>query len=274
MTSPDYTNDILRIIEILKADTAIYTLPVTEGKLREIYFGEDSAKVHDQGRPYALVTTSNTPFLNRDQLGIGDGSTDPQISVQYAVKVFVKNGKPQKAEELLYDFINKIVTRLKATPRLREPAGLTDPKCIRSFVRIEPDRDTVGKETQSATIVITCQVGDAIELTYGGLTISVLEDINSPHGWSTQNSPDDDGLVDVAPVSLEEKKIFKIESNPVLQESLRTDIRNPAMKPAVITTNGTVRNITLSMLTRVSELVTYDHIPQSVIEIQIIKDTS
>jgi len=70
---------------------------------------------------------------------LGDGSTDPQITVQYVIKVFTKEGRPQKPEELPYGFVNKIVTILKANPRLKEPVWLTDPKCIRSFVRVEGD---------------------------------------------------------------------------------------------------------------------------------------
>ena len=84
--------------------------------------------------------------------------------------LFVKNGKPQKAEELLYGFINSIVARLKANPRLREPVGLTDPKCIRSFVNIDPDRDTIGKEIQGATVILTCQIGSEFTLDIAGFS--------------------------------------------------------------------------------------------------------
>jgi len=136
LESIDYESDINRIIEILKDDTSIFTTPVTAGKLREIYFGSDSYEKHDHAMPYALVTTTNTPFLTKDSFGIGDGSTDPQITVQYVIKVFTKEGKPQKPEELLYGFVNKIVTILKANPGLKKPVGSTDPKCIRSFVRV------------------------------------------------------------------------------------------------------------------------------------------
>jgi len=139
LVSIDYESDINRIIEILKDDTSIFTTPVTAGKLREIYFGSDSYEKHDHVMPYALVTTTNTSFLTKDSFGIGDESTDPQITVQYVIKVFTKEGRPQKAEELLYGFVNKIVTILKANLRLKEPVGSTDPKWIRSFVRVERD---------------------------------------------------------------------------------------------------------------------------------------
>jgi len=131
LTSPDYKSDIDRIIEILKhAANGLYpSVSAGDGKLRQIYFGSDSYEKHDHAMPYALVTTTNTSFLTKDSFGIGDGSTDPQITVQYVIKVFTKEGRPQKAEELLYGFVNKIVTILKANPRLKEPVGSTDPKC-------------------------------------------------------------------------------------------------------------------------------------------------
>ena len=238
-----------------------------------MYFGEDSAKIHDQSHPYALVTTPDRPFQTKDTFGVGDGSSDPQHTVQYLIRVFAKEGRPQVAEKFLYGFIKKIVDILKANPRLKEPVGLTDPKCIRSLVDI-PRLGQRGEEIQSAELTITCQIGELIELIYDGTAISVLEEVNSPHGWNTTNSSDDTGLIDVAPVFLEETKFFKIETNPTLQSTLRGKLRSPGYKAATITKNGTARAITFSLLTRISDIVSYDQLQQAVMELQIIKDNS
>ena len=122
MVSVDYEDVINRIIVILKNDSRLFpAVSIGDGKLREIYFGEDSAKIHDQSYPYVLVTTPDRPFQTKDIFGIGDGSSDPQHTVQYLIRVFAKEGRPQVAEKFLYGFIKKIVDILKANPRLKEP---------------------------------------------------------------------------------------------------------------------------------------------------------
>ena len=275
MTSIDYEGDIDRITAILKhAANGLYpSVSAGDGLLRNVLFGEDSKKIHDGTFPYALVTTPDRPFFTKDSLGVGENSSDPQHSVQYLIRVFTREGRPQVAEKLLYGFIKKVTDILKANPRLKEPVGLTDPKCIRSFVDI-PRLEKRGEEIQSVEITLTCQIGEIIELVYDGTTISVLEEVNGPHGWNTTNSSDDTGLIDVAPVFLEEKKFFKIETNPTLQATLRGKIRSIGYKAATITTNGTARAITFSMLIRISDIVSYDQISQTIIELDIIKDNS
>lgn len=273
MATIDYDSIINRIIAVIKSNSAIWDTGNPTGKLRSVQYGEDSYKIHDKPTAYALVTTPDRPFITGDRFGIGESSTDPQHTLHFLIRVFVKEGRPQKAEELLYGFIKEITDTLKANPRLKDPDTSTDPKCIRSYIDI-PRLEQRGEEIQSIEIQLTCQIGDAIELVYDGTTVFVLEEVNSPHGWTVNQIPDDDGIIDVAPVMLEEKKFFKIETNPTLQSTLRSKIRSPGLKSCTITRNGTARNIANSMITRMTDLVVYDNIPQSVIELQIIRDTS
>ena len=275
----DYTGDINRLITILKSKLSIWDPSNPTGKLNAINFGEQRGGGQQEkasiAPPFAVITTPSQPFLNKDSFGISDGSTDVQDTVLYEIKVFATGSLPEDAEKNLYNFIKEIVTTLKANPRAKDPIPLNDPKWIRSFVRdISLGQANRGKLVQNATITIQCQVGQSIQLIYDGVTISVLEEISSPHGWTTQNVADDDGLIDVAPVLLEEKKFFKIETNPTLQSTLRGKLRSPGYKSATITTNGTARVITNSMLARISDSVVYDQIPQAVLELHLIKDTS
>ena len=269
MVSVDNTAIINRILEILEDDTALAAL------IRDFQFGEDDNVVHDNPRPYLLVTTPDRQFTSRDQLGIGDNGTDSQTSVQYQIMGFVDGKDSEKAETEKYNISKMIVDILKANPRLKEAVGLTDPKCTRSVVfSSDNTANTRGKEEQGFVLTIICQIGEDISLVYDGTTIPVLEEVNSPHGWIISNHADDDGLVDVAPVILEERKIFKIESNATLQSTLRTKLRSPVMSAMTLTENGSARNITSALLTRVSALSVYDQVPQALIEFQIIKDTS
>jgi len=278
MASTDYTGDITRLIAILKNNSNIFDPANPSGKLNAINFGEQRGGQQDKASiapPFAVITTPTQPFLTKDSFGIGDNSSDPQSTVLYEIKVFATGSIPDDAEKNLYGFIKEIVDTIRNNPRGKDPILSNDPKWIRSFVKdISQSQTNRGKIVQNATITIQCQIGESILLVYDGITISVLEEINSNHGWNIQNSPDDDGLIDVAPVSLEEKKFFKIETNPTLQSTLRNKVRSPGLFSATITKNGIARNITNSMLTRISDSVVYDQIQQAVIELQIIRDTS
>ncbi len=278
MASIDYAGDISRIITILQSHLNLWDTSNPDGKLNAISFGEQRGGNQDKATiapPFAVITTPSQPFITKDSLGIGDNSSDPQSTVLYEIKVFAEGSLPEDAEKNLYDFIREIVDTLRANPRGKDPISLGDPKWTRSFVKdVAQNQTNRGKPVQSATITIQCQIGDSIQLVYDGMTISVLEEASSPHGWTTQNKPDDDGLADVVPISLEEKKFFKIETNPTLQSALRAKLRLPGYRAATITRNGIARNITLSMLTNLSEISIYDQIQQAVIAIAIIRDTS
>jgi len=236
LTSPDYKEDIDRIIKILKhtANGLFPAVSIGDGKLRKILFGEDSYKVNDDSFPYALVTTPTRPFATQDRFGIGDGSTDPQISVQYVIKVFTNEGRPQKAEELLYGFINKIVTILKANPRLKEPVGLTDPKCIRSFIfDVVPFTDKRGQEIQGAEILIQCQIGTQSTVTLtGGLVLDLLS-FSAPEGFNFDENLSDDQKRCVDPTG---------EIGTYLLEYENT----PTNETAILALLGTFGNITLT----------------------------
>jgi len=194
LASVDYEGDISRIIAILKNDSGLFpVVSIGDEKLREIYFGEDSAKIHYQSHPHALVTTSDRPFQTKDTFGIGDGSSDPQHTVQYLIRVFAKKGRPQVAEKFLYRFIKKTVDILKANPRLKEPVGRTDPKCVRSFVDI-PRLGEHGEEIQSTEIILICQIGSQTTATLtGGLVLNLLS-FNAPEGFNFDENLTDEQL--------------------------------------------------------------------------------
>ena len=271
MASPDYSGDINRIIAILKADTAIYTSPVISGKLREIYFGEDSHQKHDRAMPYATVTTSQRPFLTEDKFGIGEGSTDPQITVQYSIKVFTKEGRPQRAEATLYDFVNKIVTALKTNPRLRNPVGLTDPKCIRSFILdIIPLSDKRGHEIQGAEITIQCQVGTGFTIDIAGLSGITL--VSKPVERETEITENiyDTGRIRKTVSPITETHVFAAEIEYVesVVSALRTQKRARTTIPFTVTrpSGNTIQN---GRIVEISNGAGFDQLETAIIQIEI-----
>jgi len=165
MASIDFAGDIDRIIAILANNT------ILNNAMRNIKFGESDYLKYDDPAPYILVTAPNSPFKTRDSFGIGEGSADPQHTAQYLIKIIVDSKNAEKSERELYGFIKQVTDILKANPRLKEPVGLTDPKCIRSFLFDIPiEAGKRGQERLVATIGIQCQVGSAFTLDIAGFT--------------------------------------------------------------------------------------------------------
>lgn len=281
MASPDYKGDIERIIAILKNNTAIFDTANPDGKLNEIYFGEDNHQVHDSNPPYALVTTPQRPFLTKDSFGIGEGSTDPQISVQYVIKVFTHHGgDPKEAEKQLYDFIKEIVTTLKANPRLKDPLEdpvgppvvPADPKCIRSFiVDVVPLSDKRGQEVQGAEILIQCQIGSQYTLDIAGFTGIPL--ISKPIEREVETT---ENIYDTARIrknvsSITETHSFFAEMEYIEAHvaALRTQKRNRATISATLTrpSGATVYS---GKLTEISNGASFDQLETVTIRFEVI----
>ena len=165
MTSIDFAGDIDRIIAILRNDTTL------NDTIREIKFGESDYLKYDEPAPYILVTAPNSPFKTRDSFGIGEGSTDPQHTAQYLIKIIADSNNAENAERELYGYIKQVTDILKANSRLKDPDTDDDPKCIRSFIFDVPlDTSKRGQEILVATIGIQCQVGSEFTLDIAGFT--------------------------------------------------------------------------------------------------------
>lgn len=165
MASIDFEGDIDRIIAILQNNTAL------NDAVREIKFGESNYLKYDEPAPCILVTVPNSPFKTQDSFGIGDGSTDPQHTAQYLIKIIVSSKNSENAERELYDYIKQVTDILRANPRLKEPVASNDPKCFRSFLFDVPlDAGKRGQERLIATIGIQCQIGSEFTLDIAGFT--------------------------------------------------------------------------------------------------------
>ena len=166
VTEIDFAGDIDRIISILQNKTTL------NDAMREIKFGESNYLKYDEPGPYILVTIPNNPFKTRDSFGIGDGSTDPQHTAQYLIKIITDSEKDvATAERELYGFIKQVTDILRVNPRLKEPVLLNDPKCIRSFLFDLPiESSKRGQERLIATVGIQCQIGSAYTLDIAGFT--------------------------------------------------------------------------------------------------------
>ena len=266
MASIDFAGDINRIIAILSADTTL-----NDDAMRDIKFGESDYLAYDEPAPYILVTATNSPFRTRDSFGVGEGSADPQHTAQYLIKIIVSTNNSENAERDLFGFVKQVTDILKANPRLKEPVGLTDPKCIRSFIFDVPlDANQRGKEKLIAVIGIQCQVGSPFTIDIAGL--SGISLISKPVERETENV---ENIYDtarirktVSPISETHFFAAEIEYIESVVSTLRTQKRARTTIPFTITrpSGNTVQN---GRIVEISNGAGFDQLETAVIQIEI-----
>ena len=267
MTSIDFAGDIDRIIAILRNDTTL------NDTIREIKFGESDYLEYNEPAPYILVTVPNSPFKTRDSFGIGEGSIDPQHSVQYLIKIIADSAKDAEVvERELYGYIKQVTDILKANPRLKDPDTNDDPKCIRSFIFDVPlDADKRGKEGLVATIGIQCQVGSEFTLDIAGFTgIPLISKPIEREIQTTENIYNTARIrKGVAPVNETHSFFAEIEYIEAHVSALRTQKRNRAVISATLTRpSGTT--VYSGKLTEISNGASFDQLETVTIRFEVI----
>lgn len=171
----DHTANIERIIEILKADTSIYSTENPTGKLRKIFFAETDYNLEDDSTPYAYVRISDRYQYTRES--VGSEKTDfLQSLVEYQIVVVLQKKDAAATQKQIHKFTDLIIAAIKANPKLKKPSDSSDPKAIRANVadirRLESQR---GMEKDGAIITIQLQLGSGWQVILpGSLTLDLL----------------------------------------------------------------------------------------------------
>lgn len=266
MASLDFAGDIDRIIAILQNNTTL------NDAMREIKFGESNYLKYDEPAPYILVTVPNSPFKTRDSFGIGEGSTDPQHTAQYLIKIIVDSNNAENAERELYGYIKQVTDILKANPRLKEPVAVNDPKCIRSFLFDMPiDASKRGQERIIATVGIQCQIGSEFTLDIAGFSdIPLISKPIERETESTENIYDTAKIRQGAsPINEIHSFFAEIEYVEAQVSALRTQKRNRAVISTTLNrpTGATVYS---GKLTEISNGASYDQLETVTILFEVI----
>jgi hypothetical protein len=266
LASIDFAGDIDRIIAILQNNTTL------NDAMRDIRFGESNYLKYDESAPNILVTVPNSPFKTRDSFGVGEGSTDPQHSVQYLIKIIVDSKDSENAERELYGFIKQVTDIIRANPRLKDPVLSNDPKCIRSFLFDVPmDAGKRGHERIIATVGLQCQVGSEFTLDIAGFTAIPL--ISKPIERETEST---ENIYDTArirkamsPISEIHSFFAEIEYIEAHVSALRTQKRNRAV---ISTTLNRPSGSTAysGKLTEISNGASYDQLETVTILFEVI----
>lgn len=186
-TELDHTAIKTRIVDILQANTTLYTTTAEADKLRSIQIGHpQSHRWKEDVYPYAFVSYKN----ERNQLI--STRQDQEINgihhiVTYEIYFVVNEADSRDAEEALDGFQKLILETLEAKNTLSDPADDTDPKCIFSIPSVDgPINETIAKEVQGRIISLVCHMRTADTTQSGAGEIS--EFVNSSNITLTNSS--------------------------------------------------------------------------------------
>jgi len=134
----DHNKNKQRIVDILKADTNVFDLGKTVGKLREIYVGQRVPKFSSGSdfAPFAYVINGN-PILTKKPKGIVQNNEQSYFenTVRYLINFVSKTkDKPVNSEKQLDDIELAISTAIENNFQLFTPNTTDDPICLKSFI--------------------------------------------------------------------------------------------------------------------------------------------
>jgi len=164
--------NIQRIIDHIKTDTELFDSGATEGKLREVIFGDprNNDKRTITQRPAIYVTTGDDIQLTRYAWGLGVPNNQHQITVVYEIGLLTQTREStERAQKLLYTLMTKLEARLAADPLFKSvinpPTIGTDPIFTRSIVNKIPwDKQSRGTQNTAVKYILAATIGSAYSI--------------------------------------------------------------------------------------------------------------
>ena len=188
MVIVDNIKNIQRIIDRIKADTNLFDSGATEGKAREVIFGdpENNQKIAIKQKPAIYVTTKDSIQNSRYNFGYVTADNQAQVSVEYEI-VIVANSKIRtvNSQKQLYDILKNLREMITADPRFSDLASPgTDFIFSRSIVNgVKWDSGSKGKLITSVAVTLLATIGAAFTATFPGIgDVILLSKPNAPEG--------------------------------------------------------------------------------------------
>ncbi len=158
VTELDHSAIETRIVDILQANSSLYTTTAEADKFRVITKGHPpSHSWKDKIFPYLFVSFKNsrtTLFGSK----AGDDIEAARRIVSYDIVFAVNEKTGRAAETALNDFQKIIIETLEENVQLKNPVGGTDPKCVESIVTANgPIPETIGFDVQARSLSLICQ---------------------------------------------------------------------------------------------------------------------
>lgn len=188
MVIVDNVKNIQRIIDRIKADTPLFDSGATEGKVREVIFGDpdNNQKIAIKQKPAIYVTTKDSIQNSRYNFGYVTADNQAQVSVEYEI-VIVASSKVRTAnsQKQLYDILKNLREMIIGDPRFSDPASPgTDFVFSRSIVNgVKWDSGSKGKLITSVSVTLLATIGAAFTANFPGIgDVILLSKPNAPEG--------------------------------------------------------------------------------------------
>lgn len=226
----DHNANIQRIIDVIKDDTLLFDSGATEGKLREVNFGDpnNNDKKSIKQKPAVYVTTKNNTQLTSYPFGINTDGNVNWTTVQYDVVLLaVSKEKTQKSQKQLYSLMTNLRNLFNDNPTFTDPSSGLDPIFSRSIINEVPwDTSTRGQLITSITYTITATIGEGLIITIPGFgDLDIISD-SGDDGRNNSEIQNDEGFTKRSKGAFTGVRHFEYEYTTPTWESLETIIKN------------------------------------------------
>lgn len=268
----DHSGNINRIIEILQANSTIYSSSNPKDKLRKIFFAETNYDREDDATPYCYVQIADDYEFNKEPYGTSQPNFY-QTTVAYNVVIVVQQKEISLTQQQIFYFQNLVVQQLKNFPTLDDPNNPGNPIAARSNIMSQNRlMQKKGMEKDGVKIVIQYQIGSLGQVTFPS-PIGVLNLFSKPLDDDDINLDRDlldDASFALTPKDKPGKVSFEVELTTTIDPQIKTMKDAGAEISVSYNWNGVGRTRTL-VISALHSPAPYDNIPKLVIECELVQ---
>ena len=177
----DHNKNIQRIIDVIKSDSNLFDGGKTNGKLRQVAFGDpgNNDKISITQKPAVYVTTKNSIQSTSYPFGISNSGNVNEITVQYDIVLLATSKEnTTKSQKQLYSLMTNLRNLCDNKPTFKNPESDDDPIFTRSIINEIPwDSKTRGQLVTSVTFTLIATIGEQLNITIPGVgDIDIISD--------------------------------------------------------------------------------------------------
>jgi hypothetical protein len=187
----DHVKNIQRIIDRIKNTSSLFDNGITEGKLREVNFGDpnNNDKLSIKQKPALYVTTKNNIQGTRYSFGYQNNNNQSQVTVLYElVLLAVSKNKTEQSQKQIYELVKNIREFINNDPLFLIPSNMpnpgTDPIFSRCVINDAVwDSERKGRLVTSISFTLLATIGISFLANFPGIgDVTLLSKPNAPEG--------------------------------------------------------------------------------------------
>ena len=272
MVAIDNVKNIQRIVDKIKADSNLYDNGVTEGKLRDVFFGdpENNDKMAPVQKPYLYVTTRTSLQTTRREIGITAAENARQIVTEYELTIVAKSdAKSTESQKQLYNIIKNLVTMTQNDPLFKDPDSDDDPIFSRSVISEIPyDESTRGKLITSVSVILLATIGSSFVVNFPGIGDVTFLSNSIPEGIFFDEDNEQDGTRVVTQKGDFGNFFGEYESTFALDEAFRAKF---GIEETVTFKRGADQRSVKIVYVDINPTASYDSVERTILHLEIVK---